>query len=162
MAEATLSLGANLGQPRVAIAKALALLDERGARVVRRSSDYRTPPWGKTDQPAFVNAAAVVETALSPHALLHLCLAIERELGRVRIERWGPRLIDIDLITYDQRAVDDPELTVPHRHVLERGFVLVPLAEIAPDLVIEGRTVAEHARRFAAEPIEKLPPEEDA
>ena len=160
MAEATLSLGANLGQPRAAIARALVLLDQRGARVLRRSSDYRTPPWGKTDQPAFINAAAVVETALSPHALLHLCLTIERELGRVRIERWGPRLIDIDLITYDDRAVDDPELTVPHRHVLERGFVLVPLAEIAPDLVIEGETVAAHARRFAAEPIEKLPPEE--
>ena len=161
MDEATLSLGANLGQPRVAIARALALLDERGARVLRRSSDYRTPPWGKTDQPPFINAAAVVETALSPQALLHLCLTVERELGRVRIERWGPRLIDIDLITYDERAVDDAELTVPHRHVLERGFVLVPLAEIAPDLVIEGETVATHARRFAAEPIEKLPAEED-
>ena len=156
MARAALSLGGNIGDARATIAAALAALEASGVRVVARSSDYRTRPWGKTDQPDFTNVSAVVETALPPLELLAVCLEVERQLGRVRYERWGPRLIDIDLIAYDDVRMDTPALTLPHRHAHERGFVLIPLAEIAPDLLIGDRTVAELAARFANDSVEKL------
>jgi 2-amino-4-hydroxy-6-hydroxymethyldihydropteridine diphosphokinase len=156
MARAALSLGGNLGDARATIAAALAALEASGVRIVARSSDYRTRPWGKTDQPDFTNVSAVVETALPPLELLAVCLDVERQLGRVRHERWGPRLIDIDLIAYDDVRMDTPVLTLPHRHAHERGFVLIPLAEIAPDLLIGDRTVAELAARFADDSVEKL------
>ena len=156
MARAALSLGGNIGDVRKTIADALRLLEAAGVHLVARSSDYRTRPWGKTDQPDFTNVSTVVETVLSPLKLLAACLEVERQLGRVRHERWGPRLIDIDLIAYDGERMDTPELTLPHRHAHERGFVLIPLAEIAPDLLIGDRTVAELAARFASDPIEKL------
>jgi 2-amino-4-hydroxy-6-hydroxymethyldihydropteridine diphosphokinase len=156
MAKAALSLGGNIGDVRATIASALRLLDAAGVHVVARSSDYRTRPWGKTDQPDFTNVSAAVETGLSPLDLLATCLDVERQLGRVRHERWGPRLIDIDLIAYDGVHMDTPELTLPHRHAHERGFVLIPLAEIAPEFLIGDRTVAELAARFANDPIEKL------
>ncbi len=156
MAKAALSLGGNIGDVRVMIASALDLLEEADVRVVARSSNYRTRPWGKTDQPDFTNVSVVVETKLLPSELLATCLEVERRLGRVRHERWGPRVIDIDLITYDDVHMETSELTLPHRHAHERGFVLIPLAEIAPDLLIGGRTVAELAARFANDPIEKL------
>jgi len=156
MAKAALSLGGNIGDVCATIANALNLLEAAGVHVVARSSDYRTRPWGKTDQPDFTNVSAVVETALPPLDLLAICLETERRLGRVRHERWGPRVIDIDLITYDDVRLDMPELTLPHRNAHERGFVLIPLAEIAPDLLIGDRTVAELAARFANDPVEKL------
>ena len=156
MAKAALSLGGNIGDVRDTIANALRHLEAAGMRVVARSSDYRTRPWGKTDQPDFTNVSAVVETALPPLQLLATCLDVERQLGRVRHERWGPRVIDIDLIAYDDVSMEIPELTLPHRHAHERGFVLIPLAEIAPDLLIGDRTVAELAARFANDPVEKL------
>lgn len=156
MARAALSLGGNIGDVRVTIADALRHLEAAGVRVVARSADYRTRPWGKTDQPDFTNVSAVVETTHPPLKLLEICLDVERQLGRVRHERWGPRLIDIDLIAYDNVRMDTPELTLPHRHAHERGFVLIPLAEIAPDLLIGDRTVAELAARFANDPIDKL------
>ncbi|MCJ2101757.1 2-amino-4-hydroxy-6-hydroxymethyldihydropteridine diphosphokinase [Methylobacterium sp. E-046] len=114
-----------------------------GVSVLKRSADYRTPPWGKTDQPWFLNGAVAVETELEPHGLLDTCLRIEHELGRVREERWGPRVIDIDVLAYEGAAVNDARLVLPHRFVRERAFVLVPLAEIAPDLVIGGERVAD-------------------
>ena len=156
MARAALSLGGNIGDARATIAAALAALEASGVRVVARSSDYRTRPWGKTDQPDFTNVSAVVETALPPLELLAVCLEVERQLGRVRHERWGPRLIDIDLIAYDDVRMDTPALTLPHRHAHERGFVLIPLAEIAPDLLIGDRTVAELAARFADDSVARL------
>ena len=156
MAKAALSLGGNIGDVRDTIANALRLLEATGVRVVARSSDYRTRPWGKTDQPDFTNVSTVVETALPPLQLLATCLDVERQLGRVRHERWGPRVIDIDLIAYDDVSMETPELTLPHRHAHERGFVLIPLAEIAPDLLIGDRTVAELAARFANDSVEKL------
>jgi 2-amino-4-hydroxy-6-hydroxymethyldihydropteridine diphosphokinase len=161
-ARAYLGLGANLGEPRAAISEALDRLERRGIRVISRSSDYRTPPWGKTDQPPYVNACAIVETTLDPHALLGACLAVERDLGRVRMEKWGPRVIDIDVLAFEERVIDTPELMVPHPYMLERAFVLVPLAEIAPDLRIAGATVAEHVRRFDTAGIERLPPRQPA
>lgn len=156
MAKAALSLGGNIGDVRATIAGALDLLEAAGVHVAARSSDYRTRPWGKTDQPDFTNVSVVVETTLPPLELLAMCLEVERRLGRVRHERWGPRVIDIDLITYDSVRMATPELTLPHRHAHERGFVLIPLAEIASDLLIGDRTVAELAARFANDPIEKL------
>ena len=114
-----------------------------GISVSARSADYRTPPWGKTDQPWFLNGALAIETELGPHDLLDACLSIERDLGRVREERWGPRLIDIDVLFYDGASVSDERLVLPHRYVRERAFVLVPLAEIAPDLMIGSERVAD-------------------
>jgi len=156
MAKAALSLGGNIGDVSATIADALAALEAAGVHVVARSSDYRTRPWGKTDQPDFTNVSAVVETTLPPLDLLATCLDVERQLGRVRHERWGPRVIDIDLIAYEGVSMGTDELTLPHRHAHERGFVLIPLAEIAPDLLVGDKTVAELAARFAADPIEKL------
>ena len=103
---------------------------------------YRAPAWGKTDQPAFVNAAAVLETGLDARALLDAMLAIERDFGRDRAAdgsvRWGARTLDLDLLLYGDRVIDEPGLHVPHPYLHERAFALVPLAEIAPDLVIPG------------------------
>jgi 2-amino-4-hydroxy-6-hydroxymethyldihydropteridine diphosphokinase len=141
---AYLSLGGNLGDPAAAMAAALAMLDADSSVEVRAvSSLYRTPPWGKTDQPDFLNAAAAIATSHPPRALLELCLGVERRLKRVRAERWGPRAIDIDILTYGDRAVDDEGLRIPHARMLDRAFVLAPLAEIAPALMLDGKTAAQ-------------------
>jgi 2-amino-4-hydroxy-6-hydroxymethyldihydropteridine diphosphokinase len=159
MAEATayLSLGANLGDGRATIAEALARLTTGGARLISRSSDYVTPPWGKINQPDFVNACARLATGLNPLELLRLCLATESSLGRMRTEKWGPRTIDIDVLLYDDESVDTPELKLPHPHMLERAFVLVPLLEIAPDLRVAGRSIALALARLDARDIRRLP-----
>jgi 2-amino-4-hydroxy-6-hydroxymethyldihydropteridine diphosphokinase len=143
--EVLLGLGGNLGNPAAAIAAALARLDAAGVRVARRSHFYRTAPWGMTDQPDFLNLCAAAETALSPRALLNLVQQVEAELGREPGERWGPRVIDIDILTYGDAAVDEPDLTIPHLRLTERAFVLVPLEEIAPEALVAGRTVREWA-----------------
>ncbi len=158
MARAYLGLGGNVGDARRAIATAIERLESGGARIVARSSDYETPPWGKTDQPAFTNAVVEVETRLAPRALLVLCLAVERSMGRERLERWGPRLIDIDILTYDDMAIEEAGLSVPHPYVLERAFVLAPLTEIAPDLVVRGVRVADALRTVDAAGIVRLAP----
>ncbi len=144
-ARAFLGLGGNLGDVSATLAEALRRLEADGARLVARSADYETPPWGKEDQPAFVNACAEVATQLSPIDLLRLCLRVEASLGRIRQEKWGPRIIDIDVLAYDDVHLDTPELKLPHPFLAERAFVLLPLAEIAPDLTIDGRTVADMA-----------------
>ncbi len=137
---ATLSLGGNTGDVAAAFCHALEALDTHSeVRVCALSSVWRTPPWGKTDQPDFLNMAALVETLLTPQALLALCLGIERAAGRERRERWGPRPLDIDIITYGELSVTDDDLTIPHARAPERAFVLVPLAEIAPDVMINGK-----------------------
>ena len=131
MTEALLGLGGNVGDVRTTLDRAVAALcDGRDVRLVARSSDYRTPPWGVTDQPAFVNLALVVETALAPRALLERALAIEAAFGRdrAREQRWGPRTLDIDIIAYDAIETHEPGLTLPHPRGLERAFVLAPLA----------------------------------
>ncbi len=121
------------------------LCDGDTARLSRRSSDYRTPPWGVTDQPPFFNAVIAVATSLPPHGLLACMQDTERALGRDRAHerRWGPRTIDLDLIGYDEAALNDATLTLPHPRLFERAFVLVPLAEIAPDVLISGVRVAD-------------------
>lgn len=126
------------------MAEALRALDARSdCRVVAVSRLYRTPPWGKTDQDWFFNACAEVETTLDPEALLAACLDIERAMKRVRMERWGPRTIDIDLLTFGDLNRASATLTLPHPRMTERGFVLKPLADFAADLAVEGRTVRE-------------------
>ncbi|MCA1405160.1 2-amino-4-hydroxy-6-hydroxymethyldihydropteridine diphosphokinase [Ensifer sp. IC3342] len=141
---ATLGLGGNLGDPPLAMAEALRALDERpDCKVTAVSRLYRTPPWGKTDQAWFFNACAEVETTLDPEALLDTCLDIERAMKRIRKERWGPRTIDIDLLTFDGVSSVSEKLELPHPRMTARGFVLMPLADFAADLSIEGRTVRE-------------------
>jgi 2-amino-4-hydroxy-6-hydroxymethyldihydropteridine diphosphokinase len=161
MAEVVLALGGNVGDVRKTLDRAVAMLcDSRKVLLIARSSDYRTPPWGVTDQPAFVNLCLVVETALSPRALLARALEVETALGRNRGKerRWGPRTIDIDLIAYDDIKIDEPDLTLPHPRALERAFVLAPLAEIAPDRMIAGTRVADALARLDSGGIERLPP----
>lgn len=148
MAEAGLSLGSNLGDRAEVIEAALGLLDESaGVRLLARSRLYRTKPWGDENQDDFLNACAVVETSLTPHELLSLCLDVEKRLGRDRTtsRRWGPRRIDIDLLFYDDVELAEPELRLPHPHMFERAFVLVPLSEIAGDREVAGRSIADAA-----------------
>ncbi|PDQ20988.1 2-amino-4-hydroxy-6-hydroxymethyldihydropteridine diphosphokinase [Mesorhizobium sanjuanii] len=153
-----LSLGGNLGDPAKSMAAALRMLDgDEKTRVVAASSLYRTPPWGKLDQPDFLNAAAEISTALTPRALLDLCLDAERRLKRVREERWGPRLIDIDILVFGDRIIHEMGLEVPHPRMLERAFVLAPLAEIAPGLAVGGRSVPERLAAVDTVGIERLP-----
>jgi len=160
VAEAFIALGGNVGDVRVTFDRAIARLCDGGAvQLTARSSDYRTPPWGVTDQPAFINAVIAVATPASPHALLTRMQACERALGRdrTRESRWGPRPIDLDLLAYDDVTLHDPDLTLPHPRLFERAFVLVPLAEIAADRVIAGIRIRDALARLDAAGIEKLP-----
>ena len=140
-----LGLGSNLGDREAAILGALALLGARGFRTTRCSSLWLTEPVGGPAQGWFLNAVAGGETDLRPEALLEACLATEREMGRVRAERNGPRTIDVDILLFGETTWDAPGLRIPHPRLHERRFVLAPLAEIAPRLVhpVLGVTVAE-------------------
>jgi 2-amino-4-hydroxy-6-hydroxymethyldihydropteridine diphosphokinase len=134
MPRAWLSLGANLGDPAAQLAEAIRLIGGHdGIELITQSTVIRTKPWGKTDQPDFANMVVEIETSLTPIDLLHACLDIERSMGRVRHEVWGPRLIDIDVIAYERVEMDTAKLTLPHRFAHERDFVLEPLREIAPE-----------------------------
>ncbi len=155
--EAYLAFGGNLGDVRKTIRLALSALEDQSLRVMRLSSDYRTPAWGKEDQPAFINACALVFTTLTPHDLLSRCLQVERHLGRVRGARWGPRTIDIDVLAYDSMTRSDSTLTLPHPELFNRAFVLAPLAEIAPALEIAGMRIEDALERVDREGIERLP-----
>lgn len=155
---AYLGLGGNLGDPAAAMASALRALDANAAvSVVAVSSLYRTPPWGKTDQPDFMNAVAAVDTTLSPRALLDLCLETERALKRVRVERWGPRVIDMDILLFGSERINEEGLQVPHPRMGERAFVLAPLAEIAPDVIVDGETAAGRLAGVDTAGIDRLP-----
>jgi 2-amino-4-hydroxy-6-hydroxymethyldihydropteridine diphosphokinase len=155
---AYLGLGGNLGDPAKSMGAALRMLDaDPLSRVVAVSSLYRTPPWGKTDQPDFLNATAEVLTSHSPRELLDLCLEAEQRLKRVRQERWGPRLIDIDILIFGDKAVHEHGLEIPHPRMLERAFVLAPLAEIAPDLMVDGQTLSNHLAILDTTGITRLP-----
>ncbi len=156
--EVAFSLGSNLGDKAGTLRRALAVLDAAGiARGLACSPLYATPPWGPVAQDSFVNACAVGVTTLDAFALLRRVKAAEVALGRVEGLRWGPRAIDIDILFRGDDAIDAPELTVPHRHMLDRAFVLVPLADLVPDRVIRGVTVAEAAARIDASGVERLP-----
>lgn len=141
--EVALGLGGNLGDPLQAFAKALlALRDHPAVTLQRCSSIYRTKPWGIVDQPDFLNMAVQLSTDLNEVGLLNLCMELERASGRERRERWGPRTLDIDILTFGDLVTDRPRLQLPHPRLAKRAFVLVPLAEIAPDLMIGGQSVA--------------------
>ena len=132
---AYVALGSNLGDKEANLRKALELLQERGVEVVKTSSFICTEPYGVTDQPQFLNGVCEVRTSLVPLALLHTLLEIEQEMGRVRLRHWGERNIDLDLLLYEDVVMDTPELKLPHPDMQNRDFVLLPLAEIAPELV---------------------------
>jgi len=134
MATAYLGLGSNLGDREANIASALKMLGQE-ARILKVSSFYETEPVGYKDQPWFLNCVCSVETELAPQALLRLAKTIEKNLGRKPALRFGPRLIDIDILFYDDLILDSPDLVIPHSRLAERAFVLVPLKEIAPHLV---------------------------
>ncbi|GAB2565026.1 2-amino-4-hydroxy-6-hydroxymethyldihydropteridine diphosphokinase [Spirosoma areae] len=131
----TLLLGANLGDRVQTLRRAIDLIAERVGPVIQSSGLYETAPWGITDQPAFLNQVLVVETLLDPEAVLTQTQAIEQALGRVRMEKWGARLIDIDILYYGQLIQQTDRLTIPHPYLHQRRFTLVPLAEVAPDFV---------------------------
>jgi 2-amino-4-hydroxy-6-hydroxymethyldihydropteridine diphosphokinase len=160
MPEALLALGGNVGNSRAILDRAIGLLcDGKDVRLMARSSDYRTPPWGFKYQPDFVNIAIMVETTLGPRELLALAQEVELRLGRDRTQekRNGPRTADIDILAYDDLTLNEPDLTLPHPRLFERAFVLVPLAEIAGDRVIAGRRVDEAALAVDAGQIHRLP-----
>ena len=138
-----LSVGANLGDRLRTLQEAVGLLrQEPDVTVTAVSPWYETPPWGKTDQPGFINGALAVTTTLSGEELLQLCLGIEQRFGRVRHEKWGARTIDIDLVYSPDESCHSATLTLPHPYVTERAFVLVPLADIAPNLQLNGKSIA--------------------
>ena len=154
---AALSLGGNLGDVRAAFRFALERLAlAPGVAVVATSSVYRTAPWGKLDQPVFLNMATLLRVTISPRALLDLCLSIERDHGRARLEHWGPRTLDIDVLTYGDQVVEEPGLTIPHPRLHERAFVLTPLAEIAPDTVVRGVRVEELCAVVEGQGVERV------
>ncbi|WP_063671278.1 2-amino-4-hydroxy-6-hydroxymethyldihydropteridine diphosphokinase [Dyella thiooxydans] len=158
--DAYVALGSNLGDSRatlVGATEALAALP--GSRLAGISRIYRTPPWGRRDQPDFLNAVVCLRTSLPPHDLLDALMAIERRFGRTRDdERWGPRTLDLDLLHVDGVVLDEPQLTLPHPRMGERAFVLLPLADLAPELELPGQgRVAELLRRVDAggcEPVD--------
>ena len=135
MSTAYVALGSNLGDREENLRNALKHLEENEVRVVKVSTFIETEPYGVTDQPGFVNAVCQVETELEPLELLRLLLGIEQEMGRVRLRRWGERNIDLDLLLYGDACVVSDELTLPHPDMQNRDFVLLPLAEIAPEVV---------------------------
>ena len=164
MAEALLGFGGNLGEVRETLDAAVAqFCDGHTVRLLARSADYRTPPWGIADQPAFVNLCIAVETALEPRALLERALAVERAFGRDRSveQRWGPRAVDIDLLAYGELRLQTPDLTLPHPRLLERAFALVPLLEIRPGLRVGSTMVRDALAKLDAAGIERLPPLRD-
>ncbi len=149
---AYLGLGANVGDREANLREAIALLDAHpGIDVRRLSSVYETEPVGLRDQPRFLNQVAEVAVTLTPEALLEAILSIEAALGRIRRTRWGPRTIDIDILLYGDALVDRPGLRIPHSGLRERAFVLLPLHELAPDLVLpDGEPLAALLARLEA------------
>jgi 2-amino-4-hydroxy-6-hydroxymethyldihydropteridine diphosphokinase len=160
MASVLIALGGNVGDVRATFGKAIATICGMAqAALVARSSDYATPPWGDEEQPPFINACIEIDTALDPHALLFVLHKVEQKFGRDRSKerRWGPRTLDLDMIAYDDMSIDKVELTLPHPRLFERAFVLVPLAEIAPDRLIRGRRIKDALADLLVDGIERLP-----
>lgn len=135
MSIAFIGIGSNLGNREENCNKAIELLMESGVKVSRRSSNIETEPWGVKVQPKFINIAVEIETGVEPKELLRLLKKIESEMGRLTTFRWGPRVIDLDILFYDDLVIKTPDLEIPHPGIKDRDFVLRPLAEIAPDLV---------------------------
>jgi 2-amino-4-hydroxy-6-hydroxymethyldihydropteridine diphosphokinase len=160
MAEALLAFGGNIGDSRAILHRAIDMLcDGNDIRLLARSSDYLTPPWGMKYQAPFVNLCIAVETALTPHQLLARTQAVELRLSRDRAveKRWGPRTADIDILSYGDVTLNDRDLTLPHPLMFERGFVLMPLAEIAAQTIVAGRRIGDALAQVDTAGIQKLP-----
>lgn len=141
-----IALGSNMGRKRENMAQAVALIAALpGVKILNSSSLYETEPWGKTDQDKFLNQVIEIETSLQPKELLAELHNIEIKMGRQRQEKWGPRLIDLDILLFGNEVINDPQLTIPHPHMRDRLFVLVPLAEIGAELQFpdDGATLKE-------------------
>ena len=144
--DALIGIGSNVGDKAANIGRATGLLWADGAvLLVSQSRLFRSAPWGILEQDWFVNGAVAVATDVTPHELLRRCLAVEDEMGRVRTVKWGPRLVDVDVLTFRGETIDTADLKVPHPLIEQRSFVLVPLLDIAADEMVRGRTVREHA-----------------
>jgi len=160
MASAYIGLGSNLDNPRMQIERGIeAIAALPRSRLIRQSRLYASEPWGRTDQPGFVNAVVELNTELSARELLDELLRIEEHAGRRRHGlRWGPRILDLDILVYADEVIDAAGLNVPHPHMHERAFVLMPLADIAPDLFVPGRgkvaTLLVASNRSGCEPLE--------
>lgn len=155
---AYIGLGSNLGEREDNIRAALeAIADLPDTDLVRVSSLYDTEPVGEVEQPNFLNAAVMVDTELDARTLLWNLMLIEKRLGRVRTQRWGPRTIDLDLLLYGDELIEDDDLRVPHPEIIRRSFVLVPLVELEPRLVHPGtgETLVAHLNRLGARPLVK-------
>lgn len=135
MHEAFVAIGTNLGDRSANCARAIALVESAGIRLLRCSREYRTEPWGLADQPWFLNMVIKVESDLAPRELLGALKRIEKEMGREKGCRWGPRVIDLDILLYENAVVDEPDLQIPHPRMHERQFALQPLCDLAPDVV---------------------------
>ena len=148
-AQVGLAFGSNIGDARANVVRAMSEIEQRSiARIIKTSSVWRTPPWGPVVQEPFANACALATTRLPPLALLDAVKTLESDLGRTHSERWGPRMIDIDILFYDALVFHDARLVLPHPSMFERAFVLAPLAEIAPDLNISGQKIIDALRRL--------------
>ena len=147
--DAALGLGSNMGDKAANLDRAIVLLTaDGGVKLVGRSRNYRSAPWGVAEQDWFVNACVTVQTDLSARALLKLCQDVENEMGRVRKQKWGPRLIDVDILTYRDQTIRETDLVVPHPLIAERGFVMIPLQEVAPNLKINRQPLSALIKRL--------------
>lgn len=154
---AYIGLGGNLGDVFANMKSALRALDLSNQISVKSISNvYKTPPWGMEDQDWFLNACVSVETSLTPQELLKACLEAELELKRVRNVRWGPRTIDLDVLIFGEEHIVEENLQVPHPRIHERAFVLKPMADIAPDLPLQGKTIAEWLKNIDTSEIQKI------
>lgn len=157
MAEACLGLGANLGDREAQLAEALLRLEaEDGLTLLAVSPVYRTAPWGVEDQPDFLNLCVRIETTLAPLDLLAACKAVETGMGRQARARWGPREIDVDILLMAGAEMATPELTLPHARMLQRRFVLAPLADLVPGWIVRGRTIEDYALALGADDLCEL------
>lgn len=158
MTKVYLSLGSNIGDRRYYLTSALSELDSLPETKVKTvSSFYKTKAWGNINQDDFQNLAVLIITELKPEVLLEKCQAIEKKLGRVRHEHWGPRTIDIDILLFGEERIDLPNLKIPHPYLLERAFVLIPLLEISPDLVfLNGEHLETYCQQLDTSDIIKL------
>lgn len=152
-----LSLGSNIGDKKNYLNQALASLNDLPAtKVVKVSSFYQTTAWGNTNQDNFLNITCQLETMLEPQALLSYCQQIEKDLDRIRHEHWGPRTIDIDILLYGDDHINEINLKIPHPYMTQRAFVMVPLEEIAPDLVIEKKHLSDYLEKLDTSEVVKV------
>ncbi|PAD33658.1 2-amino-4-hydroxy-6-hydroxymethyldihydropteridine diphosphokinase [Terribacillus saccharophilus] len=155
MKQAWIALGSNIAPREIYLQQAIQTLNEHAEiKLNQVSTVYETDPVGYEDQDQFLNLVAEVETSLKPMELLHVCQKIEQDLGRKRIIRWGPRTVDLDILLYSTENMNVEELTLPHPRMHERAFVLVPLAEIAPELFLKGKKVQEWLDTLAAQDVQ--------